>query len=124
MPHFADPAEDLESTLPSEVDLPRERYTRVAADDDANVFSQVVARPKPPVEPPATRERLVEVETAAEEARLLAQRAAADLYDAAAQVELARAPSRMRRTSTRMRRRPRSRGAATVARSGGERGGW
>ena len=93
MPHFADPAEDLESTLPSEVDLPRERYTRVAADDDANVFfNQVVARPKPPVEPPATRERLVEVETAAEEARLLAQRAAADLYDAAAQVELARAP--------------------------------
>ena len=92
MPHFADPAEDRH---PPEVDLPREvESPRVAADDDANVFfNQVVARPKPPVEePPATRERLVEVETAAEEARLLAQRAAADLYDAAAQVELARAP--------------------------------
>ena len=90
MPHFADPAEDR---LPSEVDLPRESPRVAADDDDSNVFlNQVVARPKPPVEPPATRDRLVEVETAAEEARLLAQRAAADLYDAAAQVELARAP--------------------------------
>jgi len=92
MPHFADP----EDRHPPEVDLPREvESPRVTADDDANnvFFNQVVARPKPPVEePPATRERLVEVETAAEEARLLAQRAAADLYDAAAQVELARAP--------------------------------
>ena len=53
MPHFADPAEDR---LPSEVDLPRES-PRVAADDAANVFlNQVVARPKPPVEPPATRD--------------------------------------------------------------------
>jgi len=84
MPHFAEPNTHEEIlTLASQTDD--------TDTDEDNVFfvNQVVARPK---EAPATRERLVEVEFAAEEARLHAQRAAADLYEAAAQVELARAP--------------------------------
>ena len=84
MPHFAEPN-------PHEEILTLASQTDDTDTDEDNVFfvNQVIARPK---ETPATRERLVEVEFAAEEARLHAQRAAADLYEAAAQVELARAP--------------------------------
>lgn len=84
MPHFAEPNTHEEI-------LPLASQTDDTDTDEDNVFfvNQVVARPK---ETRATRERLVEVEFAAEEARLHAQRAAADLYEAAAQVELARAP--------------------------------
>ena len=84
MPHFAEPNTHEEI-------LPLASQTDDTDTDEDNVFfvNQVIARPK---ETRATRERLVEVEFAAEEARLHAQRAAADLYEAAAQVELARAP--------------------------------